>query len=163
MTIEFDATFFALVALILFIVAMWRFKVHEAVLTALDGRSAEIAKELGEARRLRQEAELLLADYVEKRRTAEAEALAIVANARDQAAAIASDMRATAEETIARRRVQAEQRIAQAEAQATAEVLAAVVDAAIDAAERSLRESATAQSQSQLVAAGVEELKRRFG
>jgi hypothetical protein len=52
-----DATNIALIAFILFFVLLWRLNVHTMILKALDARSQEIAKELHEARRLREEAE----------------------------------------------------------------------------------------------------------
>jgi len=50
-----DATFVAFVALALFFGVMIWLKVPGMILSALDARSAEIAKELHEARRLREE------------------------------------------------------------------------------------------------------------
>ena len=60
--IEIDATFIALVAFTIFFAVMIYLKVPGMVLSALDQRSAAIAKELHDARRLREEAEKLLKD-----------------------------------------------------------------------------------------------------
>ena len=76
--IEIDATFIALVAFTIFFAVMIYLKVPGMVLSALDQRSAAIAKELHDARRLREEAEKLLADYKAKHAAAETEAKAIV-------------------------------------------------------------------------------------
>lgn len=163
MDIQFDATFFALVALLIFIAGALYLKAPSMVAGMLDQRSQEIAKELSEARRLREEAERLLADYTAKKNAAAAEAEAMVAHAKEQAALVAAEARKTAADSIARRQKQAEDRIAQAEAAAAAAVRAAVADAAIAAAEKALREQINASAQSQLVDAGVAELKRKFG
>jgi F-type H+-transporting ATPase subunit b len=158
-----DATNIALVAFILFFVLLWRMKVHTMILSALDQRSQAIAKELHEARRLREEAEKLLADYQAKRAAAEAEAKTIVDTAKEQAAAVAEETRIQMQAAMARREKQAEDRIAAAETKAADEVRAAAAEAAIAAAERMIRERMNAEAQAGLVAEGLADLKRKFG
>ncbi|MET0182385.1 MAG: ATP F0F1 synthase subunit B [Caulobacterales bacterium] len=162
MEFHFDATFWAFVALAIFVAGALYLKVPAMVAGMLDQRSQEIAKELSEARRLREEAERLLADYTAKKNAAAAEADAMIAHAKEQAVLVAAETRKAAADAIARRQQQAEDRIAQAEASATADVRAAVADAAVAAAEKALREQMNAGAQSQLIDAGVEELKRKF-
>jgi F-type H+-transporting ATPase subunit b len=164
MPFSFDATFVALLALALFMGLLVWLKVPGMILTALDARSAAIAKELHEARRLREEAEKLLADYQAKRAAAEAEAKAIVDTAKEQAAAVAEETRKSMVAAIARREKQAEDRIASAETKASDEVRAAAAEAAIAAAERMIRERMNDDAQAGLVSEGVAEMnKRKFG
>lgn len=158
-----DATNIALIAFILFFVLLWRMNVHTMILSALDSRSQAIGKELHEARRLREEAEKLLADYQAKRAAAEAEAKAIVDTAKEQAAAVAEETRKQMQAAMARREKQAEDRIAAAETKAADEVRAAAAEAAIAAAERMIRERMNADAQAGLVQEGVADLKRKFG
>lgn len=160
---SFDATFVALVGLVLFIALIMYLKVPAMIAKALDEKSAGIAKELAEARKLREEAEALLAQYEAKRAGAEAEAAAIVEHAKVQAAALVEETKAQMSANLARRQKQAEDRIAQAEAKAQTEVRAAAVDAAIAAAEKMLRDGVDAKTQSALVSQGVAELSRKFG
>lgn len=161
---ELDATFFAFVAFAIFFVVLFWLKVPGMIVAALDARSNEIAKELHEARRLREEAEKLLAEYEGKRAAAEAEAKAIVETAKEQAAAVAEETRQSMQTAMARREKQAEDRIASAETKATDEVRAAAAEAAIAAAERMIRERMNDDAQSGLVAEGVSEMtKRKFG
>jgi F-type H+-transporting ATPase subunit b len=159
---SFDATFFALAALVVFVALLWRLNVPKMVTGALDARAQEIAKELTEARRLREEAAALLADYETKKAAALAEAEALVASAKEQAQRVAEETRAQIEESMRRREQQAADRIAMAEAQAAADVRAAAADAAIEAAERILRRELDTGAQARLVADGVKELERRF-
>ncbi len=161
--IEIDATFIALVAFLLFFALIIFLKVPGMVLTALDNRSQAIAKDLHDARRLREEAEALLRDYKTKQAAAETEAQTIVTAAKEQAEAMATDIRAQMQAAMARREQQAKDRIAQAEQKATAEVRAAAADAAIAAAERLLRQRMTPEAQSRLIAEGAKELGRKFG
>jgi F-type H+-transporting ATPase subunit b len=161
--IEIDATFIALVAFTIFFIVLIWLKVPGMILSALDSRSQAIAKELHEARRMREEAEALLASYKAKQAGAEADAKAIVDRAKEQAAAVVEETRAAMSEAMKRRERQAEDRIAQAETRATDEVRAAAAEAALAAAERMIRERMTEATQSALVAEGAAEMKRKFG
>jgi F-type H+-transporting ATPase subunit b len=158
-----DATNIALIAFILFFVLLWRLNVHTMILKALDARSQEIAKELHEARRLREEAEKLLADYEAKKAAAEAEAKVIVETAKEQAAAVADETRASMQAAMARREKQAEDRIANAGAKAQDDVRAAAIEAAVAAAEKLIRERMNDSAQATLVQEGVADMKRKFG
>jgi len=102
----------------------------------LDQRAAAIAAELAEARRLREEAAALLADYKKRAAGAEAEAQTIVTEARAEAARFAEDARANLSAQIARRAQTAQDKIAQAEAAALAEIRGLAADAAIKAAQK---------------------------
>lgn len=159
----FDATFFAFVAFALFFGVLIWLKVPTAILSALDSRSQAIAKELHEARRMREEAEKLLADYQAKRAQAEAEAKTIVNTAKEQAALVAEETRQSMMAAMARREKQVDDRIANAETKAVDEVRAAAAEAAIAAAERMIRERMNDATQAALIEEGVGEMKRKFG
>jgi F-type H+-transporting ATPase subunit b len=161
---EITATEIAFLALLLFIGLLVYLKVPQQIAAALDSRSQAIAKELHEARKLREEAEKLLADYEAKRAGAETEAKAIVDAAKEQAAMVAEETRQSMMAAMARREKQAEDRIKSAETKAADEVRAAAAEAAIQAAERMIRERMNDQAQAGLVREGVGELQqRKFG
>ncbi|MEQ1619632.1 MAG: hypothetical protein ABL883_14955 [Terricaulis sp.] len=160
----FDATFVALIAFSLFFALLIYLKIPTMILKALDARAQEIAKELHDARRMREDAEKLLKEYEAKRAAAEAEAKAIVAAAKQQAAAVAEETRASMMAAMARRERQAEERIEAAGAKAADEVRAAATEAAITAAEKLLRARMDEAAQAALVSEGVAEMaKRKFG
>lgn len=158
-----DPTNVAFVAFVLFFALLIYLKVPTMILGALDKRSQEIAKELHDARRLREEAEKLLKDYEAKRATAEAEAKAIVEAAKEQAAAVAEETRVAMTAAMARRERQAEDRIASAGTKAADEVRAAAAEAAIAAAEKLIRAGLSESNHAALVSEGVSDLKRKFG
>jgi F-type H+-transporting ATPase subunit b len=160
---EITATEIAFIALLLFAGLLIYLKVPAMIVGALDTRAQAIAKELHEARKLREDAEKLLAEYEAKRAQAEAEAKAIVDAAKEQALALAHETRASMAAAIARRERQAQDSIAQAEAKASAELRAAAAEAAVAAAEKLIRERMNDRSQSALVNEGVAELTRGFG
>lgn len=127
-------SFWAMVALILFFAVLIYYKVPSLLKAALHKRAVRIAHELEEARRLRDEAQQLLAEYQKKRFAAEQEAAEIIASAERQAENIVADMRQKTEAYIAGRHKMAEQRIALAESEAVRSIRSAAVDKAVLAA-----------------------------
>ena len=128
-----DPEFWVLLAVAVFAVVVWK-PARRAVVGTLDERAMRIQGELEEARKLRDEAEQLLADYRQKEREAEADAQAIIAHARDEAERIVAQSARDLQQSLERRQRLAEERIAQAEAKALDEIRAAAVDVAIAAA-----------------------------
>ena len=155
----FDQTFFALVALVIFLGIVFYAGAHKKAGVALDNRANLIAKELADARKLREDAEKLLADYKQKRLDAEKEALNIIAQAKTDAVAYAEEARKKLTETIARRTKQAEQKIAQAEAAATKEVRSIATDLAVSAATKLIAEQ---KSGAKLIAESITAVKTRL-
>lgn len=130
-----DASFWALVGLVLFFALIIYLKVPGKITSGLDKRADDIKDELEEARRLREEAQALLSDYQRKRHEAEEEAANIVAEANAEAERLTAETNRALEEMIARRSKAAEDKIAQAETQAIAEVRSKAADIAVQAAE----------------------------
>src|SRR5262249_19186238 len=73
-----DAHFWVAVAFVIFIGVLVKVGAHRMILDGLDSRAARIKTELDEAKRVRDEAEALLAEYKRKRGEADREAEAIV-------------------------------------------------------------------------------------
>lgn len=158
---QFDATFFAFVGLILFFVLIAWLKVPAMIGKSLDERAENIRNELAEARRLREEAQHLLAEFQRKRKEAEAEAADIVAAAEREAAAFSADAKAKTEEFVARRVALSEQKIRQAEEEAISAVRSAAVDLAVEAAASVIKDKATSV-QAKLFNNAVGEVKNRL-
>ena len=129
-----DPTFWVAVGTtILVAFLIWR-GVPKMVGKMLDDRADAIKNELDEAKRLRAEAEALLAEYKAKTSNAAQEAQAILDTAKASAERMATDARAQLAVQIERRAKMAEQKIAQAEAEAIAEVRAVATSVASTAA-----------------------------
>jgi len=158
----YQAEFWVAVAFVVFIGVLIYFGVHKLILQALDQRSARIRSELDEARRLREEAQALLAEYQRKQRDAEREAAGIVAGARAEADRLASETKAKMEEFLARRTKMAETKIAQAEVQALADVRAAAADAAVAAAEKILTQAVKGKVADDLISKSIADLKSKL-
>jgi F-type H+-transporting ATPase subunit b len=134
MAFEFDAAFWATIALFCFIALIIYLKVPAMITKMLDGRIKAIETELAEAERLRLEAKFLLEEYESKRQAAASEAESIVAAAREEAFRLTAEAKTSLETLIARRTKAVEDKIAQAEAQALAEVRSRSADVAVEAA-----------------------------
>ena len=148
-----------LVSFLLFTGLLIYLKVPKILGRLLDEHSFKVTSELDEARKLRFEAEALLAEYKNKQADAEKQAADIIASARADAAQFAVDSRQKLTETIARRTKQAEQKIAQAEAAATKEVRAFATDLAVNAATKLIAEQ---KSGGKLIAESIAAVKARL-
>lgn len=157
-----DATFYALVALIMFLGIVFWAGAHEKAGAALDARAAQIDRDIKDARKLREDAEALLAEYKQKKLDAEKEAAGIVAQARADATAYAEDAKKKLADTLTRRTKQAEQKIAQAEAAAIKEVRAAATDKAIAAATSLIAGSSKGKGGEKLIAESIAAVKSRL-
>ncbi len=124
----------------------------------LDQRSAAIAAELEEARRLSAEAAALLTDYKKRAAGAEAEAAAILKEAQADAARFAADSRAALTQQIERRAKAAQDKIAQAEAAALNEIRGLAADAAVAGAEKLIAARMDAAKASSLISAGIKDV-----
>ena len=122
------------VAFLLFVALLVYLKVPKMIADMLDGRAAKISADLAEARKLREEAQALLADYKKKRVEAEKDAASIVEEAKREAESFAGEQRKRMAEQLDRRVKQAEAKIAQAEAAAIKDVRNAATDLAVRAA-----------------------------
>ncbi|NNG72966.1 F0F1 ATP synthase subunit B [Rhizobium laguerreae] len=162
MEFAFDATFFAFVGLVLFLALVVYLKVPGIMARSLDDRADQIRNELAEAKRLREEAQHLLAEYQRKRKEAEAEAAHIVAAAEREAEMLTAEAKKKTEEFVANRTALSEQKIKQAEVEAMKAVRSAAVDLAIAAAETVLSKRADVKVQSELFGNAVGQVKTRL-
>src|ERR1700752_2760945 len=126
--------FWVAVAFVILMGVLAYIAVHRTLLTALDHRAERIKAELDDARRLKEEAAKLLAEYKTRRQSAEREAEGVVLAARAESERIAAEAKTKMEDFVARRTKTAESKIALAEAQAVADVKAAAANAAVAAA-----------------------------
>ena len=157
-----EAEFWVAIGFVVFLGLLGWVGVHRTIGKSLDDRAARIKAELDEARRLRNEAAALLAEYQRKRQDAEGEAQEIVSGAKAEAERLAVEAKARIEEFVARRTKMAETKIAQAEAQAAADVRAAAAEAAVAAAEKILRQETKGELAGRLVARGIEDVGKKL-
>ena len=158
----FEPEFWVAVSFFIFLGLVLYLGVHKKIAAALDARAATIAKELAEAKRLREEAEKVLADYKRKEGDAAKEAQNIISLASKEAETLAEETRRSKCSFIERRMKLAEDKIARAQAEALREVRHAAADAAVIAAQSLIAKSLTPETADKLVKQGIEALKSRL-
>jgi F-type H+-transporting ATPase subunit b len=158
----FEPEFWVAVSFFIFLGLVLYLGAHKKIASALDARAAAIAKELAEAKRLREEAEKVLADYKRKEGDAAKEAQAIVSLATKEAEILAEETRRSMKEHFERHMKLAEDKIARAQAEALREVRNAAADAAVIAAQSLIAKSLTPETADKLVKQGIEALKSRL-
>ncbi len=156
------AEFWILACLVAFFAILGYFKVHRTIAGSLDKRAADIAAELDEARRLREEAQQLLASYQRKQREAMKEAEDIISQAKAEAEQLAKETRANMEAQVERRTKLAEDKIAQAETQAVNDVRSVAAEVAIGAARRVIAEKVDAGQDAKLIEKSIAELAAKL-
>lgn len=157
-----DNSFWATVALVIFLALVIYLKVPGMIARSLDQRADKIRDELEEARKLREEAQSLLAEYEKKRKDAEAEAAGIVEAARREAKMLADEAKVKTEEYVVRRTALAEQKIAQAERDAIAEVRSTAVDIGVEAARKLLGDKVDSKVAGQLFKSSLDAVKTKL-
>jgi len=157
-----DAETWVAIGFVIFVGILIYVGVPKLIASSLDARAKRVRDELDEARRLKDEAQKLLTEYLGKQKQAESEAAAIIAGAKAEAERVAAEAKAKMEEFVARRTKMAETKIAQAEAQAAADVRAAAAEAAVAAAEKILRQETKGELASRLIARGIDDVGKKL-
>ena len=157
-----DTTLWVSVGFIAVILGFLYLGVHKTIAKSLDERAQKIADELDAARRMREEAQEVLAQYQRRQREAEEEAKGIVEQAKKDAQRLAQDTRDKINDQIARRTRAAEEKIARAEEQAIAEVRRQTADVAVGAARDIIRTRVDQGAQSALIEKAIDELRTKL-
>ena len=157
-----DPEFWVAVAFVIFLGIIWYVGGFTSLLSGLDARGKRIRAELDEARRLREEAASVLADYKKRRDAAEREAADMVAAAREEAERIAREAHDRMSDFVTRRTAAAEAKIAQAEVQAAQQVRAAAAEAAVRVAEAVLRDEMRGPAAQDLLARSLADVRGKL-
>ena len=157
-----NTDFVVLIAFVLFILVLLKFKVPSTLGGLLDKRAEGIKSELEEARALREEAQTILASYERKQKEVQEQADRIVAQAKEDAMAAAEQAKADLKSSIARRLTAAEDQIASAEASAVKEVRDQAVVVAVGAANDVIAKGMTAATGNKLIDAAIAEVDAKL-
>ena len=156
----YEPEFWVAVSFFIFVGVLVYFGVYKKIASLLDTRALLISKELEEARRLREEAEKVLADYRRK--------LGDVVSEMDNISALATKQVVTAEtrqslkEHFDRRIKLAEEKIARAEMEAVRELRSDAVEIAIAAAQKLIAAKLTPDRAKKLVSESIKALKSKL-
>lgn len=157
-----DTSFWVLIAFLIVIGVFIRAGVHKTIASGLDKRAQTIADEINEARKMREEAQELLAAYQRRQREAEDEAAAIIEQAKKDAKRLTEEARDKINEQMARRMKAAEEKIARAEAQALSEVRGQTADLAVAAAREIIRERMDSGAQTAFIDKAIAGLRDKL-
>ena len=158
----FDESFFVALSFATVIGAFLYLRLPRRVLQSLDDKAAAIESELDEARKLREQAAQVLADYQTQAQQAEKQAEEIVTLARESAERTAAEAKVAMEAQMQRRAAQAELKIARSEEKLMKEVRTAIASLAIDAAAQLVADGLSAEKAKQLVDDSIDELPNRL-
>ena len=158
---EFDNTFWATVGLVIFVGLAIYAGLPKAIAGMLDARIKKIEEDLNEAKRLREEAQALLAEYGRKRKDAETEAEDIITAAQEEAKRMREEAAETLKDMVTRRTKAVEEKIAHAEATALSEVRSRSADVAIEAA-RVLLAKQMAEKGDEMIDAAIKDVAKQL-
>jgi F-type H+-transporting ATPase subunit b len=162
MAILYDTYFVVALAFVLFVALLWRYRVQDILFRALDERADRIRRELDDAKRLREEAQTLLASYERKQKEVEGLAADIVARAKEDAKISAEQAKKDLQASIERRLQAATDQIASAEAAAIREVKDRAVSVAVAAAGDVIAKSMNAEAANARIDAAIEDVGKRL-
>jgi len=132
-----------------------------AILKSLDSRGAEISKQIDEAGELLAQAESQMAAYKEKFGKADADAAAIVQQAKDEAARVTEKSAAELSSLLSRRSAAFDQRMSQLQVQAQNDLKSKAAELAIGALRKSLPEQLDAAALASLADTAIDDLPNR--
>ncbi len=151
-----------IIAFVLFLALLVYLKVPHKIGEMLDRRAEAIRAEIDEARRIREEAQRLLASFEGRLKEAQEQAGRIVAHAREEAELVARQAREEIEESIRRRMQAAEEQIRAAEDKVKREVRELAVGIATDAAAEVIRKKMTARDANALIEQTIKDVEARL-
>jgi len=157
-----NTDFVVLLAFLLFIAILVYFKVPGMMGKMLDGRAEGIKNEIEEARKLREDAQSLLASYERKQKEVQEQADRIVASAKQEAAAAGEEAKADLAKSVERRLAAAEEQIGSAEAAAIKEVRDQAVLIAVAASRDIIGKQMTAADGNKLIDEGIAQVDAKL-
>lgn len=158
----YNTDFVVLLAFITFVGVLLYYRVFHIVGGLLDKRSNVIRSELDNARKLREEAQDLLASYERKQREVEEQSARIVAQAKFEAKEAAKKAEEDLKASIARRIQAADDKIVSAQARAVREIRNRAIHIAIEAAAQAISTSLNKKEANALIEKSIEDLKNQL-
>lgn len=150
------------IAFVIFVGVLLYFRVHHYIGEALDKRAEGIRGELDEARKLREEAQELLASYERKQKEVQEQADRIVERAKEEATQSAKEAQDDLERSVQRRMQAAEEQIASAEQAAIREVRNRAAAVAVAAAGDVIAKQLSADEANKLIEESIDTVEARL-
>lgn len=157
-----NTNFIVLLAFILFLVVLAYFKIPALLGGMLDKRAEGIRDELDEAKKLREDAQALLASYERKQREVQDQSARIVEHAKEEAKLAAEQARAEMEKSVARRLAAATDQIKSAQDAAVKDVRDSAISVAVAAARTVVSNQMTDKDGDALIASAIKEVDAKL-
>jgi F-type H+-transporting ATPase subunit b len=158
----YNTDFVVLLGLLVFIGINVYFKVPSLIASMLDGRAEGIRSEIEEARKLREDAQSMLASYERKQKEVQEQADRIVADAKAEAVAAGEQARADLSKSVERRLAAAEEQIESAQGAAIKEVRDQAIVIAIAVSREILAKQMTAPEANKLIDDGIAQVDAKL-
>lgn len=162
MAFLYDTYIVVAISFVLFFAILWRYNVHGFILSALDARAERIRSELEDAKRLREEAQTLLAGFERRHKEVEGLAADIVTRAKQDAVVASEEAKKELARSIDRRLRAATDQIAAAENAAMRDVKDRAVAVAVAAATDVIRASLTPDAANARIDSAIAEVGARL-
>ena len=158
--LEKDATWVA-IGFILFILLLVYFKVPGQITKILDNRADKIRSELDEAKKLREEAQSMLADFQKKNKEAEKNAKALIDEAKKLAKNYEKEAKSKFDENMERRKKLLDEKLKRAEVEALNQIKNDITDIVFDAIDKSLSNNNIIKKASdRIIDSGIKEITK---
>ncbi|QUJ75786.1 F0F1 ATP synthase subunit B [Sulfitobacter albidus] len=157
-----NTDFIVLLGLLVFLGILVYFKVPGLLGGMLDARAEGIKSEIEEARKLREDAQALLASYERKQKEVQEQADRIVADAKSEATAAGEQAKLDLQKSVERRLANAGEQIASAEAAAVKEVRDQAIAIAVMASRDVIAKQMSAAEANKLIDAGIDEVDAKL-
>lgn len=154
--------FWALIALIVFLIILYVLKIPSKLASKLDERANNISKDLEEARILKEEANQTLVECQKKCKEVQEEAKQLLERARREAQQIENDARKSTEKYIEQQRSLAKEKMQRALEEASKEVKNSAVEAIIQTAQAIIIQNLSAEKNEELVLASIKNIKKKL-
>lgn len=145
-----------------FVTGMLIKKLTPIIIAALDKRTAEISEELERAMALREEAQVILAQYQKKQRESLKEAEEIVQKANLEARRITREAEQDVEAQLKKRIKLAMDKIEQSERQALQEVQNRIIDITVNATRTIVDSKLTGKAREELISAAAKDVQKKL-
>ncbi len=158
--LEKDATWVA-IGFVLFILLLIYFKVPGQITRILDNRADKIRSELDEAKKLREEAQSMLADFQKKNKEAEKNAKALIDEAKKLAKNYEKDAKSKFDENMERREKLLDEKLKRAEVEALNQIKNDITDIVFDAIDKSLsNNNIKREASNRIIDSGIKEITK---
>lgn len=158
---EFNESFWVAVSFFIFVALVYK-PVGNLIVKALDERAIRIKNELGEALRLKEEAQALLASYQRKQKEMAEEAESIVAEAEAEAKRIAKEFEEELDVALNKRVELAMQKIAAYEAAVIQQVKNDAVDIAISTVRSIVMDNLNKEASDELIGKAISGIDKKL-